>query len=537
METLNLNVGLLGHVDSGKTSIAKCLSTTSSTACFDKNPQSQERGITIDLGFSSLSTDLPERLIQAKSKWTKLQFTLVDCPGHASLIRTIIGGAQIIDMMMLVIDINKGVQTQTAECIVIGEITSKPLIIVLNKIDLIDEGKQAVVIAKVKKKLQLTLANTCFKNAPIVAIAANPGGQEENIRQAKEVLKETSFIPERHPDKPMVFSVDHCFSIKGKGTILTGTILQGTIKVNDNIELPALQLIKKVKSIQIFHQNIDEAVQGDRIGLCVTQFDPKSMERGVACVPGYLSRLYAAVISVAKVKYYKQQLTSKTKYHITVGYNTVLSKTTFFTSSQIDKNTGFNIISEYKHAEMLDDSNIDGVEQCYALVEFEKSVISCENGLIIGSKLDMDIHSSTCRIAFYGSIIWGIADKNYVANILPTIKIFKSKEKVGVIHRMVNNYEVIGQALFKKETKMQVFQNLRVSLSTGEMGVIESSFGQGGKVKIRFPDGLKLETITQLSKKGNKNNEDINEKGKEPIKVILRFKKFIFDKKKLIVQN
>ena len=88
---LNLNVGILGHVDSGKTSLAKALSTTASTASFDKNPQSQERGITIDLGFSALVVDMPEHMKKSCSE-QKLQLTLVDCPGHASLIRTIIGG-------------------------------------------------------------------------------------------------------------------------------------------------------------------------------------------------------------------------------------------------------------------------------------------------------------------------------------------------------------------------------------------------------------------------------------------------------------
>ena len=109
---INYNVGILGHVDSGKTSLAKQLSTTSSTACFDKNPQSKERGITLDLGFSSFTSSLRPNL----------QYTLVDCPGHASLIRTIIGGAQIIDLMILVVDMTKGIQTQTAECLILGEI-------------------------------------------------------------------------------------------------------------------------------------------------------------------------------------------------------------------------------------------------------------------------------------------------------------------------------------------------------------------------------------------------------------------------------
>ena len=87
---LNFNVGVLGHVDSGKTSLAKALSTVASTASFDKNPQSKERGITLDLGFSSFTVDAPSHLSTGPDG--KLQYTLVDCPGHASLIRTIIGG-------------------------------------------------------------------------------------------------------------------------------------------------------------------------------------------------------------------------------------------------------------------------------------------------------------------------------------------------------------------------------------------------------------------------------------------------------------
>jgi selenocysteine-specific elongation factor len=112
---LNINIGILGHIDSGKTSLCKALSTIASTAGFDKNPQSQARGITLDLGFSAFIIRVPSWYREMHPKelegYEFIQFTLVDCPGHASLMKTIIGGASIIDMMMLVVDGQKLVQT------------------------------------------------------------------------------------------------------------------------------------------------------------------------------------------------------------------------------------------------------------------------------------------------------------------------------------------------------------------------------------------------------------------------------------------
>ncbi len=103
---LNLNVGILGHVDSGKTSLARAISTIASTAAFDKHPEAQRRGITIDLGFSCRTFEIDDDDI--RSKFDHVQLSLMDCPGHASLIRAVIGGAQVLDMVLLVIDVVKG---------------------------------------------------------------------------------------------------------------------------------------------------------------------------------------------------------------------------------------------------------------------------------------------------------------------------------------------------------------------------------------------------------------------------------------------
>ncbi|KAM5279842.1 selenocysteine-specific elongation factor isoform 5-T5 [Ctenodactylus gundi] len=189
---VNVNVGVLGHIDSGKTALARALSTTASTAAFDKQPQSRERGITLDLGFSCFAVPLAAHPAApgAEPAERLLQVTLVDCPGHASLIRTIIGGAQIIDLMMLVIDVTKGMQTQSAECLVIGQIACQKLVVVLNKIDLLPEDKRQAAIDKMTKKMQKTLENTKFRGAPIIPVAAKPGGPEAPETEAPQGISE-----------------------------------------------------------------------------------------------------------------------------------------------------------------------------------------------------------------------------------------------------------------------------------------------------------------------------------------------------------
>ncbi|XP_070564699.1 selenocysteine-specific elongation factor-like [Ptychodera flava] len=580
--TLNFNLGVLGHIDSGKTSLAKALSQTAATASFDKNPQSKERGITLDLGFSSFLTDIPEHL--KDGKYEKLQMTLVDCPGHASLIRTIIGGAQIIDLMMLVVDVTKGVQTQTAECLVIGEITCEKMVVVLNKTDLLPPQKKQQQIDKMTKRMLKTLENTRFANSPIIPVSAKPGGPEapetepEGVDELVQELKRQTYLPQRDTNGPFIYAVDHCFSIRGQGTVMTGTVLSGSISVNDNIEIPALKMTKKVKSIQMFRQPINTIIQGDRTGLCVTQFDPKQLERGVVCSPGALPTILAGIIEVKKIPYYKGTISTKAKFHITTGHATVMGRVSFFSKCSKDNQTttDFNFDQEYIYQEELlsqqsanagkdsDKENTNQSEdstssvtanQQFALIEFEKPITCPENSLLIGSKLDTDIHANMCRLAFYGHLVHSITDKKYHETVLPNLKIYKNKQREGFAERMLDDYNIIGRGLFKKETNIQLFVGLKVNLSTGECGVIEGGFGQSGKFKVRIPDGLESEAKAILSSSGKKKEKgkhaqqsqgDVapsSEKDRDSssehkvIRITLNFKRYIHDPKKRMIQT
>ncbi|MBN3326451.1 SELB factor, partial [Atractosteus spatula] len=566
--TLNFNVGVLGHVDSGKTSLARALSSTASTAAFDKNPQSRERGITLDLGFSSFSVEVPEHLREQcrERGFSRLQFTLVDCPGHASLIRTIIGGAQIIDLMMLVVDVTKGVQTQTAECLVIGEMTCPRMVVILNKIDLLPAAKRQATIDKMTKRMLKTLENTRFQGCPVIAVAAKPGGPEapetelpQGVPELIELLKAQAYLPHRDPSGPFLMAVDHCFSIRGQGTVMTGTVLQGAVsdcQTSDwaSLAVPltsrslkitfliaacpgsvrprvsgddralgaqcagssfAVQVTRKVKSLQMFRRAVSRAMQGDRVGVCVTQFDPKLLERGVVCTPESLRTLQAAVVSVRKIGYYRGALPTRSKFHITIGHETVMARVTFFGPAPAEAGPApaeagpapteagpapaeagpahsFSFDRDYLFQEEYLTGHMGAAGEArdpeqWALLEFEKPVTCPPLCLVIGSKLDTDIHANTCRLAFHGRLLCGFEDRGYAETELPRLRIYKTKQREGQVERVTDDYTVIGRNLFKKETNLQLFVGLKVTLSTGETGVIEGGFGQSGKFKIRVP--------------------------------------------------
>ena len=431
----NINVGVLGHVDSGKTSLVRVLSTKYSTASLDKHPQSKDRGITLDLGFSAFTTTTPEHL-KAEVKSESIQYTLVDCPGHASLIKTIIGGAQIIDRMLLVLDVTKGIQTQTAECLVIGEILTNDLIVVLNKVDLIEQSKREAHLEKVQKAVRVALKTTRFKSAPMAMVSAKVGGdgkagvgensaalnseiETEGIEDLVELVRSSTRLPKRYRAEgaPLYLSIDHCFSIKGQGTILTGTVLSGRVRVGDSIEVVGLSEERKVKSIQMFHKSVESASQGDRAALCVTNLNAKLVERGIVATPGTVSIVHGAIALVRKVKYFQRECASNSKIHITIGHSTVLASVTFFGSRELNETARSALGKqvpvvdfaqerdwEYDDALKAGGKAAGGPVLQWALLQFETETRCQEDSILIGSRLDLDINSKECRIAFYGRI-------------------------------------------------------------------------------------------------------------------------------------
>ena len=520
---ININIGILGHVDSGKTTLSKLLSSIASTAAFDKNPQSKERGITLDLGFSALYLKTPISLKKYYPNNNKLnnsdfiQITIVDCPGHASLIKTIIAGSSIIDTMILVIDAIKGIQVQTIECVVLSEILCEKITVALNKIDL---TKNEDEIKKKIKALKNNFAKTKFGNdIPIIPISSLNKDDNSIKNLLMNVLCCINFdvLDNKENDNLLAF-VDHCFKIKNKGTIITGTIIKGNIKVNDEVYFPELMDKKQVKEIQIFRKSVKFANKGDRVGMLIKNLDKEKLERTIICSPSSNECILSegGLFFIKKINLFKSELISGNKYYLMIGNQGVNAKCLFFSNND-DKDIFINFDMKNIKKTKINIDKFYSKEYCYipeikieqnneyelAFIKFDQKTIIPNNMIFLGSKIDIDITQKTNRLAFYGKMF-----DNNIKNIEDKLKIFKNKFKEGKILRLVDDDNVaIVKGLFKKDN-VNISNNFigkEVHIKEDEkkeiIGKILSTFGQSGKIKIEF--NKKLSEVNLKDSQGN----------------------------------
>ncbi|KKK40122.1 hypothetical protein LCGC14_0639520 [marine sediment metagenome] len=304
-----VHIGLFGHIDSGKTSVAASLSEIISTAGLDAHPQSKERGITIDLGFTSFI--LNDYIV-----------TLVDSPGHADLIKISASSVEIIDCALIVIDINKGPQVQTGEhLIMIESLHIEKIIVILNKIDIFN-GKVEDEIIKIKEFFRST---TFGSDIPVYAVSAkNKNGFKDLKHGIFAIIN--SLKLNRDIKGNIIIPIDHYFLIKGMGVVLTGTLLSGQLTLNQSLEILPIKLLGRVKSIQIFHENVESAKAGDRIGINMKGLDINKIYRGCYATDNPKAFDYCDIIKVQvnNNSLFKPQTRFGTQIHVTIGMLTTV---------------------------------------------------------------------------------------------------------------------------------------------------------------------------------------------------------------------
>ena len=292
----HVNIGTIGHVDHGKTTLTAAISKTLSdndgshgtaTADFtafediDKAPEERERGITISIAHIEYETD-------------KRHYAHVDCPGHADYVKNMITGAAQMDGAILVIAATDGPMAQTREHILLARQVGVPYIVVfLNKCDMVDD-EELIDLVEMETRDLLTEYEFPGDDIPIIrgsALKALEGdkGYQDAIWELMDAVDEYIPTPARETDKPFLMAIEDVFTITGRGTVATGRVERGVCHVNDEVEIVGIRPTQKtvVTGVEMFRKLLDEAEAGDNVGLLLRGIKREEIERGqVVCQPG-----------------------------------------------------------------------------------------------------------------------------------------------------------------------------------------------------------------------------------------------------------
>jgi elongation factor Tu len=295
----HMNVGTMGHIDHGKTTLTAAITkycefqggaSFRSFESIDNAPEEKERGITINIAHVEYETE-------------KRHYAHVDMPGHRDYIKNMITGAAQVDGAILVVAAPDGPMPQTREHVLLARQVEVPAIVVyLNKVDMMDDPE---LLELVELELRELLTEYKFPGdeTPIVrgsALAAlesestDPNAPEyESIKELLRIVDEYIPEPVRDVDKPFMMPVEDVFSIKGRGTVVTGRIERGQIKVGEAVDIVGLReksMNSVVTGVEMFHKTLDEGIAGDNAGLLLRGIDREDVERGmVIAAPGSIT--------------------------------------------------------------------------------------------------------------------------------------------------------------------------------------------------------------------------------------------------------
>jgi elongation factor Tu len=291
----HVNIGTIGHVDHGKTSLTAAITKVlaekgqaefTDYANIDKAPEERERGITISTAHVEYETD-------------KRHYAHVDCPGHADYVKNMITGAAQMDGAILVVSAADGPMPQTKEHILLAKQVGVPTMVVyLNKVDQVDDP-ELLELVELEIREELSKRDFDGDNIPIVAGSAlaaleekNPEIGKESILKLMDAVDEWIPTPDRPLDKPFLMPIEDVFSISGRGTVVTGRVETGVIKVGEEVEIVGIRDTQKtvVTGVEMFRKLLDQGQAGDNIGALLRGVGREDVERGqVLAKPGSIT--------------------------------------------------------------------------------------------------------------------------------------------------------------------------------------------------------------------------------------------------------
>jgi elongation factor Tu len=291
----HVNIGTIGHVDHGKTTLTSAITKTLAKqgkakavdfANIDKAPEERERGITISIAHVEYETETRH-------------YAHVDCPGHADYVKNMITGAAQMDGGILVVAADDGPMAQTREHILLARQVNVPALVVwMNKVDMVDD-EELLELVELELRELLSKYNFPGDDIPIIkgsALAAmeerNPEIGEQKILELMQAVDDYIPTPVRQLDKPFLMPIEDVFTITGRGTVVTGRVDQGKIKVGDKVQIIGMDHNHEstCTGVEMFRKLMDEGEAGDNVGLLLRGIERKDVERGqVVAAPGSIT--------------------------------------------------------------------------------------------------------------------------------------------------------------------------------------------------------------------------------------------------------
>lgn len=312
----NIIIGTAGHIDHGKTTLIKALTGRNT----DRWEEEQRRGITIDLGFTYFDLKSGDRV------------GIIDVPGHEKFINNMVAGVVGMDLVMLVIAADEGIMPQTREHVdILGLLGIEKSIIVLNKCDLVDEEWLELVEEEVKEEL----AGTFLENAPVMKVSAATGqgipeliDMVEHLTADEVVEKDVQTIP-RLP-------IDRAFSMSGFGTVITGTLLAGSITKEDTLEMYPIGKECKIRSIQVHGQPVERCYAGQRVAINLSNIKKSEIKRGcVLAPPNNMKNTMMLDVKMNILPSSMRILTNHSRLHLFTGTSEVLCRAILLDKEEI----------------------------------------------------------------------------------------------------------------------------------------------------------------------------------------------------------
>ncbi len=303
-------LGTAGHIDHGKTTLVKALTGIDT----DRLKEEKERGITIELGFAHLT--LP----------SGIRLGIVDVPGHERFVKNMVAGASGVDLVALVVAADEGVMPQTREHLEICELLGvKAGVVVITKKDLVEEDWLELI----KEDVAEALKGTFLEKAPMVSVSAITGeGLEDLIKILDELVQK---VPDKPSKGPFRLPIDRVFTIKGFGTVVTGTAISGKIKVGEEVLVYPKEIATRVRRVQIHGEDKDFGEAGQRIALNLQGVEKEALERGdVIAHPGALRPSRILDVALRYLSSASKPLFHNTRVRFHIGTSEVLGRIFLF---------------------------------------------------------------------------------------------------------------------------------------------------------------------------------------------------------------